>query len=362
MRYSWRRKASRLIGTGRFTLVLLLVIILLQLAPGPEKIKDVSTDQDGSGRAIWDELADFLGMDVVTYKKILALAVPIISEYDPSGGNSGLLEKAAYAFFHINLHDPKSFFSPGLSALGALEVMAASREDEGYFEDEALVDLPVFMEEDIPEAKETFQPPKREVSPTGAQVIIYNTHNAETYAPTDGKSKLEGENAGVVKVAARLEAVLKDRFGIVTARSETIHDYPQFEKSYGNSEVTLKKLLQEHPHAQVVIDVHRDAGQSEAQTVNIHGKKAARVRLIVGSDARLAHPRWRENREFAKMVAEKMEELFPGLSLGYRVQSGRYNQHLHPHSLLIEVGNDLNSLEEALYAAELFAQVIAEIL
>ena len=57
-----------------------------------------------------------------------------------------------------------------------------------------------------------------------------------------------------------------------------------------------------------------------------------------------------------------MEELFPGLSLGYRVQSGRYNQHLHPHSLLIEVGNDLNSLEEALYAAELFAQVIAEIL
>ncbi|MGI6552104.1 MAG: stage II sporulation protein P [Bacillota bacterium] len=361
MRIRWRKKTSTLRNTGIFTFVVLLVIIVAQLALGPGKEQDLSAQDEMPGE-IWKELSDFLGVDVSTYKNIMALAMPIISGHDPERQNSGLLEKATYAFFNINLHDPKSFFSPGLSALGALEVMAASRDNDDFFEDEALVEFPGFIEEESPEVAEKSQPPKTEPPLTGAQLIIYNTHNAETYAPTDGKSKLEGENAGVVKVASHLEAILKNQYGIATARSETIHDYPKFEKSYGNSEATLKKLLQEHPKAQIVIDVHRDAGQPEAQTVNINGKKSARIRLIVGSDARLNHPNWTKNRDFAKTVTEKMEELFPGLSLGYRVQSGRYNQHLHPHSLLIEVGSDRNRLEEALYAIELFARVIAELL
>ena len=59
--------------------------------------------------------------------------------------------------FHINLHDPRAF-SVRLSALGALEVMAL-QEDEGYFEDEALVDL-CFYGRKYSGSEETFQPPK----------------------------------------------------------------------------------------------------------------------------------------------------------------------------------------------------------
>ncbi|MDS1029433.1 stage II sporulation protein P [Bacillota bacterium LX-D] len=192
-------------------------------------------------------------------------------------------------------------------------------------------------------------------------VAIYTTHNAETYIPTDGTDKLEGQNAGISKVAATLAQALKNR-QIETIRATVIHDYPSFPKSYNNSEKTFRTMLQGNSSLKVIIDVHRDAGVKKREVVKIDGQKVAKIMLIVGSNARLKHPNWQQNKKFAAEIVKKMNQMYPGLSKGYRVQSGRYNQHLHSHAILIEVGSAKNSLEEAERSVSLFADVLTAIL
>ena len=350
------------------TILLLLVLILLAAsiinAPAKEarlqEASPVEPERD-IDVSLLKEVMYLLGIDNQTFKNILVAGLPPVYWMQPAQ-QDGLLVAMVETVFDVNPRNPRSFFGQGMTAVGAMEALAAvSMESYPLFEDEAIVETPDIPLEE-PEVPIENDPRQYQAVFQGAEVIIFNTHNAETYSATDGVSKLEGENAGVVKAAAQLEKVLRDKYGISVVRSETIHDYPKFEESYTNSALTLEKLLQDNPHARVVIDVHRDAGHAKPLTSTINGRKCARIRLIVGSDARLPHPEWMKNREFARQVTEKMDELYPGLSLGYRVQSGRYNQHLHPRTILIEVGNDLNSLQEALNAMDLFGEVLKELL
>ncbi|WP_366924110.1 stage II sporulation protein P [Metallumcola ferriviriculae] len=193
-------------------------------------------------------------------------------------------------------------------------------------------------------------------------VGVYNSHNAETYEMTDGVDRLPGKNGGVSEAAQTLAETLEEEYNIKAVYDDTIHDYPRWGASYGNSETTAKKLLQQYPDIRVLIDVHRDAGIPSRETVTIEGKRAAPILLIVGTDTRWDHPNWRKNLAFAKKIEAMMKELYPGLSAGVRPQSGRYNQHLHPHAILAELGSSSNSLGDAEESARLLAGVIARVL
>ena len=61
-------------------------------------------------------------------------------------------------------------------------------------------------------------------------------------------------------------------------------------------------------------------------------------------------------------IDAKLGQRFPGLSRGIQLVEWRYNQHLHPRALLIEVGCQENSKEEAIRSIELFGDTVAEIL
>ncbi|MGB9661544.1 MAG: stage II sporulation protein P [Moorellaceae bacterium] len=220
----------------------------------------------------------------------------------------------------------------------------------------------------LPEGQESPPPPppldlsKVEEGSQHPLVAIYNTHNAEAYAPSDGVEKVPGKNGSIVTVAATLAQSLIQEYGIPVVRSDTIHDYPDFTLAYANSEKTVRHLLAEYPSIQVVLDIHRDAGLQEPPIAYIDHQEVAQILIIVGSDARLEHPHWRQNEAFARRLAAKMDELYPGLCRGVRVQQGRYNQHLHPRALLLEIGSSNNTLDQAERAAGLLARVIAEVL
>ncbi|MBQ5701980.1 MAG: stage II sporulation protein P [Peptococcaceae bacterium] len=194
------------------------------------------------------------------------------------------------------------------------------------------------------------------------QVLLYHTHNAETYLPSYGVSKVSGQNGGVVQAAAVLQESLQRKYGIRTVHSTTLHDYPDWNRSYQNSLATVKQLLQLHPDVKAVFDVHRDAGftAKEPTTTVINGKKAARIMLVIGAN----HETWKENLAFARKLEACCEKRYPGL-LRERIhikETGRYNQQVHPHAVLLEIGSDLNTQEEADYALECFSQVIDEVL
>ena len=194
------------------------------------------------------------------------------------------------------------------------------------------------------------------------QVILYHTHNAETYLPTYGVSKVNGQNGGVVQAAAVFQAALQQKYGIRTIHSTTLHDYPNWNRSYQNSLSTATALLQANPQVKAIFDVHRDAGFSskETTTATVNGKKAAQIMLVVGAN----QPNWKENLAFARQLEAKCNELYPGLLRNniHLKETGRYNQQVHPHAVLLEIGSDLNTQEEADYAMECFAQVVYEVL
>lgn len=268
----------------------------------------------------------------------------------------GLLNSVVQTVTKINVFDPRTFFQSQIALIDALPVSASSLADSA--EPEEINEGEI--EEDYSEnySDEENSDEKMNFLPGEAVVGIYTTHNAETYQPTDGKAKLEGKNAGVSLVAEELAKELQDKYQIPVVRSDVIHDYPDWLKSYSNSLKTAQQLLKANPSLQILFDIHRDAGLKTKETVKINDKEAAKILIIVG----MKHGNWQANYEFANKVKVSADELYPGLVKGVRLrESGRYNQHLHPQALLIEVGSEKNSLDEALTATRAFAEVVSKV-
>ncbi len=191
------------------------------------------------------------------------------------------------------------------------------------------------------------------------RLVFYCTHTGETYRPDSGKCRLEGKRGLITRVAANLQKETEAR-GFTAVYIDTIHDSP-YTKSYANSRKTVQQLLDQGNFA-ALFDIHRDSiPQEKPEVVEIDGKKAAKILIIVGTDERKPHPHWEKNAEFARRILETSQELYPGLIKGVRAKAGTYNQEFHERALLIEVGNDHNSLQEALYSTELLADILGEV-
>ena len=144
--------------------------------------------------------------------------------------------------------------------------------------------------------------------------------------------------------------------------STTIHDYPDWSRSYQNSLLTAKQLLEAYPDVKAVFDIHRDAGFTSKKTTTaiVHGKSAAKIMMVIGCN----HDNWQENLAFARALEAKCNELYPGLLRDDILikTTGRYNQQVHSRAVLLEIGSDLNTQAEANYSMECFAHVVYEVL
>lgn len=185
------------------------------------------------------------------------------------------------------------------------------------------------------------------------KVLIYCTHTSESYA--DGTTVLDG--------AAYLRDVLREQYGITAVVSETVHDSPEWYKSYANSRKTAEAMMEEYPDAQLLVDFHRDSGVSKDDcTVSLPQGDAAALLLVVGSNMTMEHPNWQENQKIAEALGAAISAVNGDILRGVRVQKGRYNQHLTKNAVLLEVGTDLNSYEEVQHGIEVAAQGIASYL
>jgi stage II sporulation protein P len=191
------------------------------------------------------------------------------------------------------------------------------------------------------------------------QILIYHTHTSESYIPVSGKDHLLNQRGDIVKVGAQLQKILEEKYHLKTLHCETIHDQPPFKKSYERSQITVKQYLHDYPSLKVLIDLHRDATPGLNAVCSIKGVKTATILAVVGTDKMLPHPGWKKNQTFAAQVLDRMNLYYPGLSNGIIISKGRYNQHLHPHALIFEVGDQYSTLAEAYHAVDDFAEVLA---
>ncbi|WP_245824011.1 stage II sporulation protein P [Sporomusa malonica] len=209
--------------------------------------------------------------------------------------------------------------------------------------------------------------PKFDTSSTASNdkplVAIYHTHTAEAFIPNSGVAHRPGGQRGdIVDVGAALAKQL-EKDGVKAIHNATIHDYPSFMKAYGPSETTAKKLLADNPSIQMIFDIHRDADKRENVTAMATGMSVAKITIVVATGQQdLPQPHWQQNHAFAKLIDAKLNAKYPGLCKGIQLVEWRYNQHLHPRALLIEVGSQESSKEEAVRSIEMLGDVLAEIL
>ena len=208
----------------------------------------------------------------------------------------------------------------------------------------------------------------------GPQVLIVHTHGSEAYTMPEGQEYVPSSEYrttdceyNTVRVGRELAATLEEA-GLSVIHDETLHDYPQYSGAYDRSLETIEGYLAEYPSISIVLDIHRDAvADSDGSMIkvvsSVAGVNAAQMTFVIGTDGGgLEHPNWTENLKLAAAVQQDLCEDFPTLMRPITVRNSRYNQHVTPGALLVEMGAAGNSLDEALLSARLLGQSLARVL
>lgn len=207
------------------------------------------------------------------------------------------------------------------------------------------------------------------------QVLIVHTHATEAYIDTDigmfpesFYPRTTDPNYSVIKVGEAIKTQLVNS-GINTLHDTTQHDNPSYNGAYYRSEDTIKNYLEQYPSIQVVLDIHRDSiGNNESgkvkPTFTYNNKKAAQIMIVAGcdDDGTWEFPDWEYNLRFALRLQQTTETLYPGMTRPLKFCPSQYNLHLTHGSLLIEIGTDVNTIDEAAYSGELLGNSLSKVL
>ena len=199
-------------------------------------------------------------------------------------------------------------------------------------------------------------------------VLILHTHTTEsytkageTYAETAGFRTLD-ERYNMLCVGEAVAGILEEN-GIGVIHDRQVHDYPSYNGSYIHARSSTEELLERYPSVELVLDLHRDAleknGKQIPVTAQKDGEVLAQLMFVVGTDiSRQSHRHWEENLSLALKLQLLLERQCPGIMRPVNLREQRFNQDLHPHALLVEVGTAGNTRAEALAAARQLAVAV----
>ncbi|MDR2501626.1 MAG: stage II sporulation protein P [Oscillospiraceae bacterium] len=207
----------------------------------------------------------------------------------------------------------------------------------------------------------------------GPSVLIIHTHGSESYsmdAPGEYEMtdnyRTEDKEHNIVRIGDVLAEELARR-GISVIHDRGLYDYPSYTGAYGRMLEVAKDYLKKYPTITMVLDLHRDAitaadGTQFKTIADINGDRCSQILFVVGSNGSgLEHPEWRKNLNFALRLTSEMNRSYPSLSRAVTISKYRYNQHLTPLSLIVEVGTAGNTLSESERAIKYFAEVYANV-
>lgn len=218
------------------------------------------------------------------------------------------------------------------------------------------------------------RPSALDFSGEGPKILIIHTHATEAYTPESGWGyeassdyRTLDTDYSVVRVGRVLAETLEG-YGIEVIHDETLNDYPSYNGSYYAALDRIEGWLEQYPGIQMVIDVHRDAvadesGNAVALSATENGESCARLMLVVGTDqGGLSHPNWQENLANALKLQSVLDGVYPGLCRSLDLRTERFNQHATPGSILVEVGSNGNTLQQALRSARFLGEGLASMI
>lgn len=195
------------------------------------------------------------------------------------------------------------------------------------------------------------------------QILIYHTHAHEAFAD----SKKGETDDTIVGVGRYLTKILTEKYGYNVIHNEKAYD-ANHPMAYSTSLPDIEKILQQNPTIQVVLDLHRDAGYSKTN-ITINGKKTAKIMFFNGVSRNndgpidyLYNPNLKSNLSFSLQMKLIAMQKYPNFTKRIFLRSYRYNMHLMDRYSLVEVGDNLNTVEEVKNAMEPFADILNEVL
>lgn len=208
---------------------------------------------------------------------------------------------------------------------------------------------------------------KLETGAENVQILIYHTHSQEGYAD----SAPGDVSTGVVGAADYLTELLQEKYGFNVMHHTGEYDVKDRDNAYSYAGPALEQILAEHPSIEVVIDLHRDGVAETTRLVTeVNGKQTAQIMFFNGLSRTtangdipyLANPYLADNLAFSFQMKLAAEEYYPGFARSNYLKGYRYNLHYRPKSLLIEVGAQTNTFEEARNAMEPLADILHRVL
>ncbi len=209
---------------------------------------------------------------------------------------------------------------------------------------------------------------KKENAP---QILIYHTHSQEGYVdsiPGD-------EETSVVGVGNYLEQLMEEVFGY-----QVLHIKEEFDmmggsldrsRAYDYALPVVEQVLEENPTIEVVIDLHRDGvDESRRLVTELNGKPTAQIMFFNGLSRKsngqarssIPNPYIKKNLAFSFQLAYEAETYYPDFLRCVYLKGYRYNLHVRPRAMLLEVGAQTNTVEEAKNAMEPFSVILNKVL
>lgn len=212
---------------------------------------------------------------------------------------------------------------------------------------------------------------KLEKNPEQPQILIYHTHSQEGFADS-----VEGDTSTtVIGVGDYLVQLLQERYGYqvlhITDTFDIVDGQLDRSAAYNYAEPLISQALQEHPTIEIVIDLHRDGvDESKHLVTEVNGKPTAQVMFFNGLSrtnqngeiSYLPNPYIEDNLAFSFQLEYLAKQYYPEYTRCIYLKGYRYNLHLKPRSLLLEVGAQTNTVEEAKNAMEPFADLLYKVL
>ncbi len=202
-------------------------------------------------------------------------------------------------------------------------------------------------------------------------VLVYHTHGTESYYPEDFDNYHSTKRAYNITNIGEIISNSLNSSGINNIHEDKYHDNPSYNGSYTRSLQTATNILSNQKNIKIIFDVHRDGvdlnnqdiekknekymEQAERFITSLNGKNVATFTIVIGPENKNKD----ELMKFARYIKAVSDVMYPGLCRGIiKKQYGRFNQYLSDYYALIEVGSNMNTVDEAEESAKLISEVL----
>ena len=201
------------------------------------------------------------------------------------------------------------------------------------------------------------------------KVLILHTHATESYTRQPGEIYEEDSDYRTFNASYNMLSIGEELTRVLTAggisvlHDRTLHDYPSYNGSYDHARQTICAYLEAFPSITMVIDLHRDAMDFEQDPqlttlATVGGQRSAQLMLVAGTDHNVSYSHWEENLAMGVKLTAVLEKMYPGITRPIQLRPQRFNLDMTPGSLLVEVGANGNTHQEAVTAVRALGAAI----